>query len=79
MKHSKQQSNQAKNTLEKTQNYSRMPLTNDDNYIIMANMTNNDTITKKGVHTMKEIIVQIIAPLWATAIALLPAALLFIL
>ena len=46
MKHSKQQSNQAKNTLEKTQNYSRMPLTNDDNYIIMANMTNNNNTTK---------------------------------
>jgi hypothetical protein len=42
-------------------------------------MRNNSTITKKGVHTMKEIIVQIIAPLWATAIALLPATLLFIL
>ena len=46
MKHSKQQSNQEKNTLEKTQNYSRMPLTNDDNYIIMANMTNNNNTTK---------------------------------
>jgi hypothetical protein len=39
----------------------------------MRIMRNNSTITKKGVHTMKEIIVQIIAPLWAAAIALLPA------
>ena len=31
-----------KNNLEKYQNYSRFPLTNDDNYIIMANMTNNN-------------------------------------
>ena len=46
MKHSKQQNNQAKNTLEKNQNYSRMPLTNDDNYIIMASMTNNNNTTK---------------------------------
>ena len=29
-----------------------MPLTNDDNYIIMATMTNNNTITKKGVIKM---------------------------
>jgi len=46
MKHSKQQNNQAKNTLEKNQNYSRMPLTNDDKYYIMANMTNNNNTTK---------------------------------
>ena len=49
MKHSKQQSNQAKNTLEKNQNYSRMPLTNDDTYDIMANMTNNKQVMKRGI------------------------------
>jgi len=39
----RQGNKRTKNTLEKNQNYSRMPLTNDDNYIIMANMTNNNT------------------------------------
>ena len=38
----RQANKQAKNNLKKNQNYSRFPLTNDDNYIIMANMTNNN-------------------------------------
>ncbi len=37
----RQANKQAKNNLKKNQNYSRYPLTNDDNYIIMANMKNN--------------------------------------
>ena len=45
----RQENKRVKNTLEKSQNYSRMPLTNDDNYIIMANMTNNKQVTKRGV------------------------------
>ena len=56
MKHSKQQSNQAKNTLEKNQNYSRMPLTNDDTYDIMANMTNNNNNVSERFTTMKDLI-----------------------
>ena len=56
MKHRKQQSNQAKQTLEKSQNYSRIPLTNDDNYIIMANMTNNNTIATKDNNNMFTVI-----------------------
>ena len=39
----RQANKQAKNTLKKNQNYSRMPLTNDDDYGIMATMTNNNT------------------------------------
>ena len=39
----RQENKRVKNTLEKSQNYSRIPLTNDDNYIIMATMTNNNT------------------------------------
>ena len=54
MKHSKQQNNQAKNTLEKNQNYSRMPLTNDDKYTIMANITNNNNIEE--INTMFTVI-----------------------
>ena len=38
----RQTNKQAKKTFKKNQNYSRFPLTNDDNYIIMANMTNNN-------------------------------------
>jgi len=56
MKHRKQQNNQAKNTLEKNQNYSRMPLTNDDTYDIMANMTNNNTIATKDNNNMFTVI-----------------------
>ena len=45
----RQANKQAKNTLEKSQNYSRMPLTNDDKYTIMATMTNNKrTIVRDG-------------------------------
>ena len=45
----------------------------------MQTNNNINTLEKKGVHTMKEIIFQIIAPLWAVTVALLPAVLLFIL
>ena len=38
----RQTNKQAKKTFKKNQNYSRFPLTNDDNYIIMANITNNN-------------------------------------
>ena len=41
----RQSNKQAKNTLKKNQNYSRMPLTNDDDYGIMAIMTNNNNTT----------------------------------
>ena len=43
-----------KKTFKKNQNYSRLPLTNDDNYIIMANITNNNTI--KENNTMFQVI-----------------------
>ena len=43
-----------KKTFKKNQNYSRFPLTNDDNYIIMANITNNNTI--KENNTMFQVI-----------------------
>ena len=46
MKHSKQQNNQAKNTLEKNQNYSRIGLTNDDVQYRMRIMRNNNNTTK---------------------------------
>tara|TARA_Y100001937_G_scaffold18653_1_gene25743 strand:+ start:2527 stop:2751 length:225 start_codon:yes stop_codon:yes gene_type:complete len=68
-----------KKTFKKNQNYSRLPLTNDDNYIIMANMTNNNKQRFERFNTMKEIIFQIIAPLWAVAVALIPAVLMCIL
>ena len=42
----RQENKRVKNTLEKSQNYSRMPLTNDDDYGIMAIMTNNNNTTK---------------------------------
>jgi len=49
----RQENKRVKNTLEKSQNYSRIPLTNDDKYYIMANMTNNiNTLTKKGITNM---------------------------
>jgi len=50
---------QAKNTLEKSQNYSRMPLTNDDDYGIMAIMTNNNNTqedTKIMFHVLQTIV-----------------------
>jgi hypothetical protein len=75
----RQASKQAKNNLKKNQNYSRFPLTNDDNYIIMANMTNNNQQRFERFNTMKEIICQILMPLWAVAVALLPALIMCIL
>ena len=47
-----------KKTFKKNQNYSRFPLTNDDNYIIMANMTNNNTI--EDINTMFQVIQTIV-------------------
>ena len=73
MKHRKQENKQAKKTFKKNQNYSRMPLTNDDKYTIMANMTNNDTTTKRG-----EIMNNFLNIVFGL-VALLPAMLLFIL
>ena len=52
----RQANKQAKKTFKKNQNYSRMPLTNDDNYIIMANMTNNNTIATKDNNNMFTVI-----------------------
>ena len=52
----RQQNKRTKNTLKKNQNYSRMPLTIDDNYIIMANMTNNNTIATKDNNNMFTVI-----------------------
>ena len=52
----RQENKRVKNTLEKSQNYSRIPLTNDDNYIIMANMTNNNTIATKDNNNMFTVI-----------------------
>ena len=40
----RQENKRVQNTLEKSQNYSRYPLTFDDDYGIMAIMTNNNTI-----------------------------------
>ena len=54
----RQANKQVKKTLKKNQNYSRMPLTNDDNYIIMANMTNNNTIEE--MITMFQVIQTIV-------------------
>ena len=54
----RQANKQAKKTLKKNQNYSRFPLTNDDNYIIMANMTNNNTIEE--INTMFQVIQTIV-------------------
>ena len=52
----RQENKRVQNTLEKSQNYSRYPLTFDDNYIIMANMTNNNnTIATKDNNTMRTI------------------------
>ena len=61
---------------EKTKNDSRIHRENDDN---IYRDNEKKRTKKKGVHTMKEIIFQIIAPLWAVTVALLPAVLLFIL
>ena len=69
----RQANKQAKNTLEKSQNYSRIPLTNDDNYIIMANMTNNDNVTFERF-TMKNAL-----DITFGLIALLPIIALFVL
>ena len=52
----RQANKQAKKTLKKNQNYSRFPLTNDDNYIIMANITNNNTIKENNIMTNNSII-----------------------
>jgi len=53
----RQGNKRTKNTLEKNQNYSRMPLTNDDKYYIMANMTNNNTNAfSERFTTMKDLI-----------------------
>ena len=46
----RQANKQAKKTLKKNQNYSRLPLTNDDTYDIMATMTNNNTISEKDTN-----------------------------
>ena len=42
--------------MKKNQNYSRMPLTNDDTYDIMATMTNNNTIATKDNNNMFTVI-----------------------
>ena len=42
--------------MKKNQNYSRMPLTNDDTYDIMATMTNNNTIATKDNNNMFQVI-----------------------
>ena len=54
----RQSNKQAKKTLEKSQNYSRIPLTNDDNYIIMANMTNNNNTATKENNTMDNLTIE---------------------
>ena len=54
---------------------SEYPLTNSPLYDIMATMTNINTLAMKGVHTMIKNILDIVFGL----VALLPAALLFIL
>jgi len=59
MKHRKQENKRVKKTLEKSQNYSRMPLTNDDNYIIMANMTNNNN-TQEDKKIMFQVVQTIV-------------------
>ena len=56
----RQENKRVKNTLEKSQNYSRIPLTNDDNYIIMANMTNNDTTMNKENNNMFQVVQTIV-------------------
>ena len=56
----RQENKRVKNTLEKSQNYSRIPLTNDDNYIIMANMTNNDTTMNKENNSMFQVVQTIV-------------------
>tara|TARA_A100000172_G_scaffold75400_1_gene58163 strand:- start:624 stop:956 length:333 start_codon:yes stop_codon:yes gene_type:complete len=55
----RQENKRVKNTLEKSQNYSRMPLTNDDNYIIMANMTNNNN-TQEDTKIMFQVVQTIV-------------------
>jgi len=60
MKHRKQENKRVKKTLEKSQNYSRIPLTNDDNYIIMANMTNNNNTTTQEDNNMFHVLQTIV-------------------
>ena len=55
----RQANKQAKKTLKKNQNYSRFPLTNDDNYIIMANMTNNNN-TQEDTKIMFQVVQTIV-------------------
>tara|TARA_Y100000401_G_C8221045_1_gene173328 strand:- start:218 stop:355 length:138 start_codon:yes stop_codon:yes gene_type:complete len=45
----------------------------------MANMTNNNQQRFERFNTMKEIICQILMPLWAVAVALIPMVAMFIL
>ena len=55
----KQENKRVKNTLEKSQNYSRMPLTNDDDYGIMAIMTNNNN-TQEDTKIMFQVLQTIV-------------------
>ena len=53
------QTNKQKKTSKKFQNYSRFPLTTDDNYIIMANMTNNNN-TQEDTKIMFQVVQTIV-------------------
>jgi hypothetical protein len=55
----RQENKRVQNTLEKSQNYSRYPLTFDDNYIIMANMTNNND-TQEDTKIMFQVVQTIV-------------------